>query len=201
MHWQNRVWWEDCEAKYSAWLHKDGGKALEVGSYDINGSVRFHFQNFSEYIGVDWRAGPSVDKVCFAHEMAFDHKFDVVISSSMLEHDRHWEKSIPKMVECVSDDGILLLSWGAALNRPHELDTADDGKFHKLPAGYVLKALADLGVYVHEFRYESNKRAKRHTLGSSAKGTKGCVGLVAFMDEKYAVGDKFVADLIAEDRI
>ena len=197
MHPANVAFWDYCQNKYSSYCHKVDGRILEVGSCYINGSVRDHFSNFSEYIGVDWRAGKNVDKVCYAHEMEFENKFDVVISASMLEHDPHWEKSIPKIVECMADDGILFLSWGAALNKPHCHDTADDGLFHNLQAGYVLKALGDLGMYLHEFHYEGNQFPKIVNMG---KGM-GEVCLVAFKDEKYAIGDKHIDKLIKEDVI
>ena len=102
-------------------MHKLDALVLEVGSYNVNGSVRDHFHNFSSYTGVDFRPGPNVDEVCLAHDMDFDVKFDVVISSSMLEHDRHWRDSITNMESHLKDDVILLLSWGAANNDPHGL--------------------------------------------------------------------------------
>jgi len=45
------------------------GDVLEVGSYDVNGSVRPIFsdrERFPHYTGVDMRAGPGVDRVAVA---------------------------------------------------------------------------------------------------------------------------------------
>ena len=44
-----------------------GKRVLEVGSLDINGSVRGYFQD-CEYIGLDVGPGPGVDVVCGGQE-------------------------------------------------------------------------------------------------------------------------------------
>lgn len=46
-----------------------GLRILEIGSYDVNGSVRKFFPE-SVYTGVDLCAGPGVDLVGFGHEVA-----------------------------------------------------------------------------------------------------------------------------------
>lgn len=192
MHHNNELFWLACKKKYPS--HFSKSRIVEFGSYYINGSVRSYFDTPSEYIGVDWRAGPGVDVVSFAHEFKCDGKFDVVISASMLEHDPHWCQSIQRMVEVLSNNGILLLSWGAARNAEHEHDTACDGEFHALPAGKVLTLLANEGIYVHEFLYESQ-------FGKSElpSGGDGEVCLVAFKNPIQAVGLQSIAPLFPED--
>jgi SAM-dependent methyltransferase len=202
MHLLNRLFWQYCAKKYNKYF--DGpNHILEVGSYDVNGSVRDYFKNFTKYIGVDWRPGPCVDVVCMAHDMDFPFKFDTIITASMLEHDRHWDKSITKMVELLKDDGILLLSWGAALNPPHEHYTADDGGFHSLPAGRVLKFLKSINVHVHEFRYEG-RQFKKHVVikpGRKSNAGMGEVCLVAFKQEPKFFGKPHIDVLVPEDEI
>lgn len=195
MHKANRAFWEYCEGKYG--LSRGGMTVLEVGSYNINGSLRENVKHPAEYVGIDWRPGPGVDFVCFAHDMNFHKKFDAVISASMLEHDRHWEKSIPKMVEHMKDTGVLVLSWGAALNPPHRHETADDGKFHPLPAYKVFKLLGELGMHIHEFRYEGLQFPE--VVARQAWDGEGEVGLVAFKDKAYAVGESHLDELAPAD--
>ena len=62
-------------------------KILDVGSYDVNGSLRPIFEK-GQYIGMDMEAGPNVDIVGKSHNIPFpnDH-FDIVVSSSCFEHD------------------------------------------------------------------------------------------------------------------
>jgi hypothetical protein len=67
-----------------------GTKVLEVGSLNINGSVRQFFEP-DQYIGCDLGEGAGVDIVCRGHELPYPNEsFDVVISCECFEHDRHW---------------------------------------------------------------------------------------------------------------
>jgi SAM-dependent methyltransferase len=195
MHPANRDWWRICQEKYKPHF-KDVGRVLEVGSFNVNGSVRDHFSNVATYIGVDWRPGPNVDMVVLAQDMVFDEQFNTIISASMLEHDPYWEASLTNMVKCLRDDGGLFLSWGAALNAPHELHTAPDGKFHALPAGRVIDLLRKLGMYIHDFRYEASMPSRQVL---PAKGH-GEVVLVAFKDKQYALGEAVMAPLGEKDK-
>ncbi len=86
---------------------------LDVGSLDVNGNNRFMFVD-CDYIGIDVVAGPNVDVVCPAHEYiqrySYITRFDTIISTSMLEHDIHWEKSLRAMVDLLVSGGLLLLA-------------------------------------------------------------------------------------------
>jgi hypothetical protein len=71
-----------------------GAKVLEIGAYDVNGSVRDLFRSASSYVGVDLQEGPGVDLVGFGHEI--DHPdgwYDITISSESFEHDPHWRQT------------------------------------------------------------------------------------------------------------
>jgi SAM-dependent methyltransferase len=131
-----------------------GARILEVGSYDVNGTIRPWFKEAREYVGVDWRPGPGVDVVSLAHEMQFPAPFDFVCSASMLEHDPHWQKSLTRMTELVAPGGYLALSWGAMENPQHNNETAPDGGFHALAVRKVMSHLGHLGWFVHRFLYE-----------------------------------------------
>jgi len=59
------------------------GKVLEVGSYDVNGSVRPLFKNrqrFPSYTGIDMREGPGVDMVGVASDLPFDPESSTALS-------------------------------------------------------------------------------------------------------------------------
>jgi len=200
MHKSNRLFWNYCSKKYPSYFNGPN-EVLEVGSCNVNGSVREHFINFKEYVGVDWRAGPGVDVVCLAEDINFNRQFDVVVSCSMLEHDPHWDKSVQNMLNHLKESGILLLSWGAAFNPPHCEETAIDGEFHGLPAGYVINLIQQKGIYVHEFRYEGRLPfvKQRHCIKSKAGPGMGEVCLVGFKDKKYAIGDSINDILLSED--
>lgn len=70
---------------------------LEVGSLNINGSVRDLF-NASLYIGVDLEEGPSVDVVGQGQELSYDDNFfDVAISAECFEHNPYWLETFLNM--------------------------------------------------------------------------------------------------------
>src|SRR5690242_14807098 len=96
-----------------------GKTVLEVGSYNVNGSVRPLFESAKEYIGVDFRPGPGVDYVMNAHDLNFpihyfkivtDGLFDVVISTEMLEHDSEFWRSLSEMGRVLRPGGYLILT-------------------------------------------------------------------------------------------
>jgi len=69
-------------------LNIENKTILDIGSYDVNGSLRPIFNRAKKYIGLDQAEGPNVDVVGSSHEMVFeDNMFDVVVSSSCFEHD------------------------------------------------------------------------------------------------------------------
>lgn len=85
-----------------------GRRVLEVGSLNVNGSVRQFFQD-CEYTGLDIVAGPGVDVVRLAHTYKAK-AFEVVISCEMLEHDPHWAKTLKAMARLTAPGGLLVIT-------------------------------------------------------------------------------------------
>jgi SAM-dependent methyltransferase len=101
----------------------EGASVLEIGSYDVNGSVRKVFAAAGRYLGVDLVAGPGVDLVGFGHEL--DHRdgsYDVVISGECFEHDPHWRETFSNMVRMTRPGGLLAFSC-ASRGRPEHWTT------------------------------------------------------------------------------
>lgn len=85
-------------------------KVLEVGSLNINGTIRILFDN-CEYIGLDVGAGPCVDVVCGGHEYnAPDNFFDTVISSECFEHNPFWEATFLNMHRMCKPGGLVVFT-------------------------------------------------------------------------------------------
>jgi len=207
MHFENRLFWQATSERYPRYF-SDPSRVIEFGSLNINGTLR-DWCRCSDYTGIDWIAGPCVDVVCLAHQAPFGpESFDTVLSASMLEHDPYWEISLIKMVEVMKRDGIFVVTWGAARNPTHYPETAPDGKFHPLRAGLALKALDDLGLYVHQFQYERSiclasgdeEFIVTHNVRENPMYGMGEVGLIAFKDRTKAVGERVIEPLMEEDR-
>lgn len=75
-----------------------GKRVLEVGSLNINGSIRQFFSD-CDYIGVDIGPGPCVDVVCAGEDLSYpDNSFDVVASCECFEHNPNWVETFNNMV-------------------------------------------------------------------------------------------------------
>ncbi len=90
-------------------------KIIEVGSYDVNGSVRpiIELWKPAAYIGVDIEAGPGVDIVCRAEDLVDQfgsESFDAVISTELLEHVKDWKKVVSNMKTICKRNGIILIT-------------------------------------------------------------------------------------------
>ena len=93
-----------------------GKKIIEIGSYDVNGSLRPIIEawgNPDEYVGVDIIDGPGVDLICPAEkiiEKFGKESFDIVISTEMIEHVRDWRKVISNIKNICKPNGLILLT-------------------------------------------------------------------------------------------
>jgi 2-polyprenyl-3-methyl-5-hydroxy-6-metoxy-1,4-benzoquinol methylase len=99
------------------------GRVLEVGSANINGTVRDLFSDAIEYIGVDQAACKGVDRILNAHDLV-EHFgvncFDTVICCEMLEHDPRPWVTIPQLHSVLKLGGTLIVStptFGFPLHR------------------------------------------------------------------------------------
>lgn len=94
----------------------NSGRVLEIGSLNINGTVR-QFFNAEEYIGVDVGEGPGVDVVISGHEYDDKRKFDCVISCECLEHNPFWKETFLNMTRLCRRGGLVVFTC-ATTGRP-----------------------------------------------------------------------------------
>lgn len=95
-----------------------GARVLEIGSYDVNGSVRAHFPDAAEYVGVDLVEGPGVDLISYGHEVDLpDGSFDITVSCECFEHDPHWVRTWQNMIRLTRPGGLVVVTC-ASRGRP-----------------------------------------------------------------------------------
>jgi len=90
-------------------LYKNSN-VLEIGSYDVNGSIRANFNFHSKYTGVDLIPGPSVDVVSKGHLFKSSKRFDIILSIESFEHNIYWKETFLNMINLCSDDGIIIFT-------------------------------------------------------------------------------------------
>lgn len=92
---------------------------LEIGSLDINGSVRKFFDK-CVYVGLDVGMGPGVDVVSLGHEYDMPNgSFDVAISCECFEHDPYHIKTLNNMIRLVKSGGLIVFSCATNGRKEH----------------------------------------------------------------------------------
>jgi SAM-dependent methyltransferase len=98
-------------------------KVLDIGSQDLNGSLRSACPGNLDYTGVDFVAGKNVDVVLQdPYKLPFDNEsVDVIICSSMFEHSQMFWLSFLEIMRILRPHGIFYLS------------SPSNGLFHRFP--------------------------------------------------------------------
>lgn len=89
-------------------------KVLDIGSYDVNGSVKPIFAE-AQYLGLDMQAGPNVDMICNSHNINLpDESFDVILSTSCFEHDEMFWVTFLEICRLVKPQGYIYINKPSA---------------------------------------------------------------------------------------
>ena len=139
---------------------------LEIGSLDINGSVKQFFTDCA-YIGLDIALGPGVDVVGLGHEYDMpDSTFDCVISCECFEHDPYYEKTFINMIRLCRPGGLILFSC-ATTGRPEHgtsqcepqsspLTVAAGWDYYKNLVEQDFKAICDCDQTFSQYQFSQN---------------------------------------------
>jgi SAM-dependent methyltransferase len=139
-----------------------GTRVLDVGSYDVNGTLRPAAPAGCRYVGLDIAEGPGVDVVLTDPEtFPFeDGSFDMVVSTSCFEHDPLYWLSFMEMVRVVRPGGTLYVN--APSNGVYHAFPLDCWRFYP-DAGLALVRWARLRG--HDLRLQESFIASRKHLG------------------------------------
>jgi SAM-dependent methyltransferase len=100
-------------------------KVLEIGSLDINGSVRGFFEH-CDYTGLDIGPGPGVDVVCQGQSYdAPTGSFDVVICCEVMEHNPFWQDTFRNMIRLLRPGGLMVMSCATTGRAEHGTTRSD----------------------------------------------------------------------------
>jgi len=93
---------------------------LEIGSLDINGSVRPMFKPFqSNYVGIDMQEGPGVDIVVDAAKFINFEAYDVIVCAEVFEHTPMWPQIVQNSYNNLVDGGIFIATMAGEGRYPH----------------------------------------------------------------------------------
>lgn len=122
-----------------------GRSVLEVGSRDVNGTVRPLLVSLGarEYLGVDLVAGPGVDRTCDVTDLAAtlgEGSYEAVVTTEMLEHVRDWRPALSNLKRVVAPGGILVIT------------TRSFGfPYHDYPGDYWRYEISDMAALFQDF--------------------------------------------------
>lgn len=112
-------------ARAVAGIDMAGRRVLEIGSYNVNGSVRPLFAGCAEYVGIDTRPGRDVDLVVDAVD--YDGRdFDIVVCTEVLEHVADPAAIIRAASRALQPGGLLILTAATRGRAPHNIDGGPD---------------------------------------------------------------------------
>lgn len=144
----------------------EGMRVLEVGAYDVNGSIGdlVRRAGAAAYVGVDIVPGPGVDVVCDVQELETrfgKDSFDVVVTTELMEHVPDWRGAIANMKAVLRPGGTLLLttrSRGCA--------------FHGYPGDYWRYESEDMYKIFGDMQVEALKHDQSGTPGIFVRARK-----------------------------
>ena len=94
-------------------------KVLEVGSLNINGSIRIFFTE-CDYLGIDVGAGPDVDLVCEGQKLDHPNEtYDTVGSCECFEHNPYWVETFNNMYRMTKPNGLVFMSCATTGRAEH----------------------------------------------------------------------------------
>lgn len=101
--------------KYLTREEIENKRILEVGSFNVNGSLRSLIETYkpAEYIGADIAAGPGVDVICNVTKLKekFGEKsFDMVVATELLEHVKDWRRATHNIKAVCKPNGVILVT-------------------------------------------------------------------------------------------
>lgn len=135
----------------------DRHSVLEIGSKDVNGTIRPLLGKVDRYVGIDMVEGAGVDVVADAATFRTDERFDTVICMEVLEHTDKGREICRTAYRHLSEGGVFLVTAATVGREPH---SAIDGGTLREGEYYQNVNRADLSFWLSDFpkRYITKKQ-------------------------------------------
>ena len=150
---------------------------VEIGSLDVNGSIKDHLPKNIKYTGLDIIDGPNVDVVLSdPYEYPLESSsVDFIISSSCFEHTEFFWKAILESFRILKPQGVIYI------NAP------SNGYYHQHPMDYF-RYYPDSGLSFQNWGIENgyNCHLLESFIGSSNEDIWNDFVCVLIKDKKYS---------------
>lgn len=115
-------------------------RILEIGAQNVNGTLRDHAPRTADYVGIDFEAGDGVDVVVTGLDdwTVPDAHFDLVMASSVFEHDKAFWLTFLAMCAKAKPGGHIYVS------------APSNGTIHRYPMDYW-RFYPDSGLALEEW--------------------------------------------------
>jgi len=131
-------------------------KTLDIGSLDVNGSLK---DLFTDYIGLDMREGANVDVVSNSHKLPYkDETFDLVTCVEMLEHDSNPFQTLDEIYRVLKTGGKVILA-ASGINFPK----------HAYPNDYFRYTAEGIGALLYKFKNIDTTDDENEAYGNAIK--------------------------------
>lgn len=136
-------------------------KVLEIGSLDINGSIRSMFQN-CEYTGIDLGPGPGVDVVCAGEKyFAIPGSYDVTCSTECFEHASTWFEIFLNMIQLTRSHGLVFFTCattgrgehGTARTSPSDSPFTSETNYYRNLTAVDFTNVINLSEYFEHYEF------------------------------------------------
>jgi SAM-dependent methyltransferase len=95
-------------------------KVVEIGSLNINGTVRDFFSDTKSYVGVDLIEGKDVDVISLGKDYdPGNESIDTVVSTECFEHDKEWQKTFANMIRMCKVGGMVIFTCASEGRHEH----------------------------------------------------------------------------------
>ena len=125
-HKQQQDFFEGLAIRFSERLDKVS-RVLEVGSQNVNGSIRQYFTNANEYLGIDLGSAPDVDWAIPGELIELPNGWaEVAISTECFEHCNAWENVFINMMRIAAPGGLVIITCAAPGRATHGTTDSDE---------------------------------------------------------------------------
>ena len=161
-HLEQKQFFEVLSKRFAKYFNQDA-KILEIGSQNINGTVRDFFRSSKNYLGIDLGIAKDVDWIIPGELIELpDNWAEVTISTECFEHCKDWAKVFNNMMRITEPGGLLIITCASHGRATHGTLDSDEyssplttSYYKNLGINDIVEEIA-VGLYFSSHGFEVN---------------------------------------------